>query len=74
MSRPQTHCVIVFAAGPGGGNPAPITLDADTMTAKEMQAVAAAYGHEAAFVLSPPPGCDLSLRFFVPRHEMEMYL
>src|SRR5690348_4074528 len=42
------------------------------MTAAEMQAVAAAYGHEAAFVLAPPPGCDLSLRFFVPRHEMEM--
>jgi len=72
VSVPQTHCVTVFADGPGGGNPAPITLDAENMTGEEMRALAAFYGHEAAFILPASPGCDLGLRFFVPRHEMEM--
>ena len=72
MSAPETHCVTVFAAGPGGGNPAPVTLNAENMTGDEMCAVAASYGHEAAFVLPPPAGFDLWLRFFVPNHEMEM--
>lgn len=72
MTGPEIHCVSVFVGGPGGGNPAPITLDAQTMTTEQMQAVAASYGHEAAFVLPPPPGADFRLRFFVPNHEMEM--
>lgn len=42
------------------------------MNGEEMRAVAASYGHEAAFLLPPPEGCDLRLRFFVPTHEMEM--
>ena len=72
MIAPEIHCVNVFAAGPGGGNPAPVVLNAEAMTGEEMRAVAASYGHEAAFALPPPPGCDLRLRFFVPNHEMEM--
>ena len=56
VSGPQTRLVIVFAAGPGGGNPAPIIAGRrQTMTDAEMRAVAAAYGHESAFVLPPPP-------------------
>jgi PhzF family phenazine biosynthesis protein len=72
VSAPEIHCVTVFADGPGGGNPAPLVLNADAMSGEEMRAVAASYGHEAAFVLPPPPGADLRLRFFVPNHEMEM--
>ena len=72
MTAPEIHCVSVFTAGPGGGNPAPVVLNAETMTGEEMRAVAGAYGHEAAFVVPPPPGSDLGLRFFVPNHEMEM--
>ena len=72
MTAPEIHCVNVFADGPGGGNPAPVVLNADGMTDEEMRAVAASYGHEAAFVLPPLPGLDLHLRFFVPNHEMEM--
>jgi PhzF family phenazine biosynthesis protein len=72
VTAPEIHCVNVFAAGPGGGNPAPIVLNAEAMTGEEMRRVAASYGHEAAFVLPPPPGCDLRLRFFVPNHEMQM--
>jgi PhzF family phenazine biosynthesis protein len=66
--------VSVFAAGPGGGNPAPIVADAAGLSDSDMRAVAAAYGHESAFVLPPPPvsACDFALRFWVPNHEMEM--
>ena len=74
---PQRHSVelvSVFAAGPGGGNPAPIVVDATGMSDTQMQAVAQRYGHESGFVLPPPPGsdCDYEFRFWVPNHEMPM--
>ena len=70
----QVHLVHVFAAGPHGGNPAPIVADAAGMSDAEMQAVARAYGHESGFVLPAPSGsgCDFEFRFWVPNHEMEM--
>lgn len=38
-----------------------------------MQRLAAQFASETAFVLKPAdPGADLRLRYFVPRHEMEM--
>jgi PhzF family phenazine biosynthesis protein len=66
--------VSVFAAGPGGGNPAPIVIDAAGMSDAEMQNVARTYGHESGFVLPPPQGsgCDFEFRFWVPNHEMSM--
>lgn len=73
MAEPMTRIVDVFTAGSGGGNPAPVTLDADTMSEAEMQALAAKFGHEAGFVVRPSnPKAALRYRFFVPRHEMEM--
>ena len=74
-SRPHggLYFVRVFPAGRGGGNPAPVVLDADAMSADEMMAIAASYGHESAFVCAPRnTGNTYRLRFFVPRHEMEM--
>jgi PhzF family phenazine biosynthesis protein len=70
----DVHVVDVFADGPGGGNPAPIALDARAMTEEGMQAVARHFGHESAFVIEAPQGsgCDLGLRFWVPNHEMSM--
>lgn len=63
----------VFADGPGGGNPAPIVLDAAAMADEEMRDIARGYGHESAFVVDPSgTGCNLALRFWVPNHEMEM--
>lgn len=64
----------MFAAGPDGGNPAPIVIDAAGMSDAEMQRVAQVYGHESGFVLPPPQGsgCDFEFRFFVPNHEMSM--
>jgi PhzF family phenazine biosynthesis protein len=72
--RHDVSWVTVFADGDGGGNPAPVVLDARGMTDDEMRAVAARSGHESAFVLPPPAGStvDLRLRFWVPNHEMEM--
>ena len=66
--------VSVFAAGPGGGNPAPIVVDAAGMSDAQMQDVARRYGHESGFVLPAPPdsGCDYEFRFWVPNHEMPM--
>ena len=69
---PTEYLVTVFADGPGGGNPAPIVVDADGWTDEQMQAVATRSGHESAFVLAGRDGGDVGLRFWVPRHEMTM--
>ena len=61
----------VFSDGPGGGNPAPVFLEADSMTAGEMQQAAANLGQEAVFVLKPDrENCGVRLRYFVPDHEL----
>jgi PhzF family phenazine biosynthesis protein len=72
--QPLVRFTRVFAAGPGGGNPAPIVIDATGMSDAQMQQVARTYGHESGFVLPPPPGsgCDFEFRFWVPNHEMSM--
>ncbi len=69
----DVHVVTVFAAAPGGGNPAPIVLDAADMTDAAMQHVARTHGLECAFVVDPADtGCPVALRFWVPHHEMSM--
>ncbi len=74
QSSHQAKVVSVFAAGPQGGNPAPIVVDATGMSDEDMQQVAKAYGHESGFVLPAPEGsgCDFEFRFWVPNHEMSM--
>lgn len=76
MKAPATGEVVglrVFVDGPDGGNPVPLVRHAAGMSAQDMQAVASRYGHESAFVVaSDTPEADWALRFFVPRHEMEM--
>ncbi len=63
----------VFSDGPGGGNPAPVFLDADGMTDQEMQKAAAELGEEAVFVLKPRKAdCDFRFRYFVPDHELSL--
>lgn len=69
----RVELVSVFASGPGGGNPAPVVVDAAGMSGDQMRAVAKEYGHESVFVLPPPDNSsDFTFRFFVPNHEMEM--
>ena len=63
----------VFGAAPEGGNPCPVVGEADALTTEQMQGLAAQFGVETAFILSPQhTDADLRLRYFVPRHEMEM--
>jgi PhzF family phenazine biosynthesis protein len=69
---PEVIWTTVFADGDGGGNPCPVVLDADAWSTEEMQRTAATFGHETAFVLRPRAGGHVRLRYFVPRHEMEM--
>jgi PhzF family phenazine biosynthesis protein len=73
-TEPLVRFVRVFAAGPKGGNPAPIVVNAAGMSDADMQQVARSYGHESGFVLPPPAGsdCDFEFRFWVPNHEMSM--
>jgi trans-2,3-dihydro-3-hydroxyanthranilate isomerase len=67
--------VRVFAL-PGadtGGNPAPVWLGADDMTTAQMQEHTRLSGHESVFVLKPSSADhQFRMRYFVPRHEMEM--
>lgn len=57
-----------------GGNPAPVWLAADELSSAQMQERTRASGHESVFVLraSEPAAHDWRMRYFVPRHEMEM--
>nr|WP_314072473.1 PhzF family phenazine biosynthesis isomerase [uncultured Roseococcus sp.] len=73
-THPTPVLLSVFPAGPGGGNPCPVVLDARGMEAEAMRALAAEHGHESGFVLPPenPAAADFRFRFFVPGHEMEM--
>lgn len=74
MAVIRTEVVNVFTSGNNGGNPAPVTFDADDLSATDMQGIAAKFGHEAGFVLKPsdPKRADVRYRFFVPKHEMDM--
>src|ERR1700691_4196993 len=61
----------VFRRGADGGNPCPVITDVRGLRPAQMQAIAAHYGHESAFVT----GVDAfgaGLRYFVPAHEMRM--
>ena len=69
----QTIHTVVFEEKPGGGNPAPVTLDADELSTEEMQAMAHRFGEESVFLMKPTrDDCDVKARYFVPLHEMEM--
>lgn len=69
----KTIHTMVFKAGPGGGNPCPVTLDADALTTEQMQEMTHQCGEEAVFLTqSDRPDCDLRARYFVPLHEMTM--
>ena len=66
--------VNVFTFEGQGGNLAPIVLDAEGLTDREMRDVALRHQRESAFarVADEDSGADFDLRFFVPEHEMEM--
>lgn len=68
----QTIHTIVFQAEVGGGNPCPVTLDSDNLTAEQMQKMTFQFGEESAYLMKTQlSGCDVKARYFVPLHEME---
>lgn len=75
FSAPGCRNIRVFV-GPDkavGGNPAPVWLDADALSTAQMQEFTRLSGHESVFVLKPAtPAHRLRMRYFVPKHEMEM--
>lgn len=69
----KTFHTIAFQDKPGGGNPCPVTVDADDLSTEEMQKMAHDFQQESAFLMKPvTAGCDVKARYFVPLHEMEM--
>lgn len=70
----DVRVVEVFKSLQGGGNPAPIMIDAQGLEAEQMTSIAKAYGHESGFVFPAPASTDSDyrFRFFVPLHEMSM--
>lgn len=69
----HTYQTVVFRAAEGGGNPCPVTLDADRLTTEQMQAMTHDFGFESVFLMQPDrEDCDIKARYFVPLHEMEM--
>lgn len=63
----------VFAAAPGGGNPALVVLNASHLTTEHMRRVAASWEGETVFVLDPlQADAHVRFRFYSPKHEMDM--
>ena len=63
----------VFKNGPNGGNPCPVVLDGDDLTADHGKRLAETFGAETIIILNSKDGdSDFGLRYFVPRYEMEM--
>jgi PhzF family phenazine biosynthesis protein len=73
MMAMQLVRVFALPGADSGGNPAPVWLGADDMSTAQMQEHTRASGHESVFVLKPSSADHhFRMRYFVPRHEMEM--
>lgn len=66
------HILDVFTERPFGGNPLAVVLEADRLTAAEMQAVAREFNlSETVFVMKPTsPGHTARIRIFTPTREL----
>ena len=59
-----------FSTEPNKGNPAGVVLQADALTADDMQQIALQVGfNETAFAVTSEVA-DVRIRFFTPGHEM----
>lgn len=70
----KPHTLRVFPAGPNGGNPLRVVLDAQDMSNDDMRALAKGQGHECCLILLAPLDSryDYEFRYWAPDHEMEM--
>jgi trans-2,3-dihydro-3-hydroxyanthranilate isomerase len=66
------HVLDVFTERPFGGNPLAVVLDADRLSATEMQSIAREFNlSETVFVLAPTsPGHTARIRIFTPSREL----
>lgn len=68
---PEILRYTAFSDDPAGGNPAGVVLDASTLDAAAMQAIAADLGYsETAFLLPAAADGTVAIRYFSPRHEV----
>lgn len=69
----ETIHTVVFQARDGGGNPCPVTINADELTTDQMQAMTHNFGAKSAFLMKPTrTDCDIKVRYFLPLHETDM--
>lgn len=61
-----------FEAVPTGGNPCAVVFNGNRLNPEQMRSLAEKFHQETAFVLPPTSDADIRLRYFVPKHEMEM--
>jgi PhzF family phenazine biosynthesis protein len=71
MSGIRTMVIDAFTRVPGLGNRAGVVSDASSLDDERMQRAAAAVAAaETAFLLQPPEGADVGLRYFTPVDEI----
>lgn len=72
--KPRILRLTAFASTPDGGNPAGVVLDASSLSAGQMQQIAAEVGYaESAFVVRPGTDADpgrMGIRYFSPAAEV----
>ena len=71
MSR-KVYRLNAFAKTEDGGNPAGVVIDAEHLSANQMQAIAKEVGYsETAFVMKSDKA-DFRVRFFTPTNEVDL--
>jgi len=65
------HCINSFTHNGAGGNPAGVVLNADELTATQMQLVASNVGFSETAFVSKGTDCDFTVRFFTPNEEVD---
>lgn len=69
----ETVHTVVFATETGGGNPCPVTLNADDLSLEQMQEMTLGFGQESVFLCrSDRPDCDFHPYYFMPLTPTEM--
>ena len=69
----ETVHTVVFATENGGGNPCPVTLNADDLSLDQMQEMTLGFGEESVFLCrSGRPDCDFRPYYFMPLTPTEM--
>lgn len=68
----QVYTLNAFAKGQQGGNPAGVVLNADSMSAEEMQQVARIVGFSETAFVEKSQHADFKVRYFTPTAEVDL--